>query len=100
MEKSPIPFVRTVFVCTNVRSGGIVACGNPGRGGDLICKALKESIKKEGLSSQVRVARSGCLDQCAKGPNLMLFPDGELITGAAQGDVPALLARIRPQDAG
>ena len=94
MEKRAIPYRRTVFVCTNVREGGKVACANPGRGGDALCAALKEEIKKAGLKGKVRVARSGCLDLCARGPNLFVYPEGDWYSGVAPEDIPALIEKI------
>ena len=93
MEKQPIPFRRTIFVCTNVRENG-VACGNPGRGGLEICAGLKAGIKEAGLKKEIRVARSGCLDQCAKGPNLFTYPDEEFLSGLSPADVPSLLKKF------
>lgn len=84
-----------LFVCVNVRADGRVACANPGRGGDRICKALKEEVKKSGLKGKVRVARSGCLDLCAKGPNMFLYPDNIWLSGVKEEDVPAIWRRIR-----
>ena len=89
-----IPYEKTVFVCTNVRTDGRQACANPGRGGDKICEALKEEIKKSGLKGKVRVARSGCLDLCAQGPNLFIYPQGEWHSGVKEADLPSLLKKI------
>ena len=94
MKKRPVPYVRTVFVCTNVRADGRVACANPGRGGAEVCEALKHEVKKAGLKGKVRVARSGCLDLCAQGPNLFIQPEGEWYSGVATADVPELLKKI------
>ena len=94
MEKQGVPYRRTVFVCVNVRSDGRVACANPGRGGDKICEALKEGAQKAGLKGKVRVARSGCLDLCAQGPNIFIYPEGEWHSGVKLEDVPELLKKI------
>lgn len=94
MEKKPVPYRRTVFVCTNVRQDGRLACANPGRGGEKLCEVLKHEVKKAGLKGRIRVARSGCLDLCAKGPNLFIYPDGEWISGASPEDAPELLKKI------
>lgn len=94
MEEKAVPYVKTVFVCTNVRTDGRAACANPGRGGDKICEALKADVKRLGLKGRVRVARSGCLDLCAQGPNLFIYPDGVWHSGARPEDVPELLKKI------
>ncbi len=95
MQKTDIPYSRTVFVCTHSRSEGRIACANPGREGALICDALKDEVKKAGLKDRVRVARSGCLDLCEKGPNLFIYPDNEWRSGVSLADVPALVEKLK-----
>ncbi|MBI4348070.1 MAG: (2Fe-2S) ferredoxin domain-containing protein [Elusimicrobia bacterium] len=93
MEKKSVPFEKTVFVCTNTREGK-VACANPGRGGAEVCHALKGAVKEAGLKHKIRVARSGCLDRCAEGPNLFVYPSGEWYSHVAPEDVPELLRKL------
>lgn len=94
MEKKPVPYRRTVFVCVHQRSEGRVACANPGRGGEELAKRLKDEVKKAGLKGKVRVARSGCLDLCEKGPNLFIYPDGEWLCGVSPDDAPEILKSL------
>lgn len=94
MENKPVPFRKTVFVCTNKRDGGRVACANEGRGGEELCESLKHAVKELGLKKQVRVARSGCLDLCEKGPNVFVYPDGAWYSGVSLHDVPELVKKI------
>lgn len=82
-----------IFVCTNVREGGKIACANPGRGGDLLCAKLKAYVGEAGLKGRVRVVRSGCLDLCAQGPNLMVWPEGVWYKGVSEADLPAILTK-------
>ncbi len=94
MDKKIVPYKKTVFVCTNVRADGRVACGNPGRGGLELCAALKDAVKDKGLKGKIRVARAGCLDLCAQGPNAFLYPDGEWLSGVTAADVPEILKKL------
>ncbi len=94
MEKKAVPYERTIFVCTNAREDGRAACANPGRGGDSLCRALKEAVKKAGLKSRIRVARSGCLDRCAEGPNAFVYPEGAWYCGISEKDIPKLLENL------
>lgn len=95
MEKKDVPYSRTVFVCTHTRAEGRIACANPGREGALICDALKDEVKKAGLKGKVRVARSGCLDLCEKGPNLFIYPDNEWRSGVSLSDVPSIVEKLK-----
>ncbi|MHB2025457.1 MAG: (2Fe-2S) ferredoxin domain-containing protein [Elusimicrobiota bacterium] len=91
MDKKPVPYRKTIFVCVNERADGREACGNPGRGGKELCAALKSAVKAAGLKGKIRVASSGCLDLCAHGPNAFIYPSGEWRSGLCLQDVPDLL---------
>ncbi len=82
-----------VFVCGNVRpDGDRPACGK--RGGEAICEALKAEVKARGLKGKVRALKSGCMDLCEKGPNVMVFPDNVWLSGVTPEDVPALVKKF------
>lgn len=85
MEQSPLPYRRIAFVCINRRPAPESCCA--GRDGEAIAAALKERINALGLSRWVRVSKSGCQDQCAKGANVMVFPDGAWYHGVTPEDV-------------
>jgi (2Fe-2S) ferredoxin len=94
VDKSSIPYKKTLFVCTNQREGGRVACGNPGRGGLEVCEALKHEVKRLGLKGKVRVARAGCLDLCEKGPNVFLYPENEWRSGVTLKDTEEIVKKL------
>lgn len=94
MERAPIPYRKTAFVCVHARADGRVACGNPGRGGPEVLAALKDGVKAAGLQGRVRVARSGCLDLCEQGPNVFLHPDNEWFSGVTPANALALLKKL------
>jgi (2Fe-2S) ferredoxin len=94
MNEKKVPFQKTIFVCTNVREGGRVACGNPGRGGIELCEALKHAVKEKGLKGKVRVARSGCLDLCEQGPNAFVYPGDQWLSGVTAADVPDIIKKL------
>jgi (2Fe-2S) ferredoxin len=98
MKSAKVPFRKTVFVCTNAREGGRVACGNPGRGGLELCEALKQGVKKLGLKDTVRVARTGCLDLCEQGPNVFLYPEGRWLSGLTAADAETILRELSKPD--
>lgn len=92
MKRESVPFRRTVFVCAHARpEGDRVSCGAPGRGGLELWEACKAGAKARGLAGKVRVARSGCLDLCEKGPNVFVYPDGAWLSGLTPADAGAVL---------
>ena len=94
MDVKVNPYRKTVFVCTHSREDGRISCANPGRDGANICEALKNAVKEAGLKKQVRVARSGCLDLCEKGPNILLYPENEWLSGVTLADVPEIVKKL------
>ena len=96
MKNDPVPYRKTVFVCTHARADGRVSCGNPGRGGLELCEALKRGVKTLGLKGKLRVARSGCLDLCEKGPNVFLYPDGRWLSDLTPDDADGIIREFFP----
>lgn len=95
MESKPVPFKRTLFVCTHAREGGERAsCAAAGRGGFALFEALKAEVKARGLKGAVRVSRSGCLDLCEQGPNAFLYPEGTWYNHLTAADAPRLAERL------
>lgn len=96
MKERPVPYKRTLFVCTNARTGpdARVSCAGAGRCGLELLETLKEEVKKAGLKGKVRVARSGCLDLCEQGPNAFLYPTGEWFSGLRPEDAQDIVKRL------
>ena len=89
MKSQSIPYQRAIFVCTNIREGDDrPSCGL--RGGAEICERLKDEVKKRGLKGKIRAMKSGCMDVCEAGPNVMVFPEGVWLSEVKESDVPAL----------
>jgi (2Fe-2S) ferredoxin len=92
MQQQPVPYKKIVFVCVNRRAPGEVCCAE--RGSLPIAEALKARIKSLGLTRDVRVSKSGCQDLCAKGPNVMVFPDDVWYHGVTQADVERIIQDV------
>ena len=93
MQKQPVPYKKIVFVCTNERPpDGPPCCA--GRGSAALHAQLKERVKALGLGKLVRVSKSGCQNQCAHGPNIMVFPDNVWYSGVVEADLDAILGDL------
>ena len=94
MDQADVPYKKILFVCINKREPQEVCCSH--RESEAIASALKDRIKALGLSRIVRVSKSGCQDLCAKGPNVMVFPDDVWYHGVTPTDVDRIVqATIR-----
>ena len=72
------PYEKQFLVCTGAR------CNDDKHGDDAglpIREELKHLNKKLGRKSTVRVCSVSCLDLCEQGPNIVVWPEGEVYTG-------------------
>ncbi|GAC1446207.1 MAG: hypothetical protein NVSMB56_02740 [Pyrinomonadaceae bacterium] len=46
------------------------------QGGRETAKELKRALKDAGLSKEVLLTKVDCLDQCGRGPIVVVYPDG------------------------
>jgi (2Fe-2S) ferredoxin len=73
MEMQNTPYKRQIFVCTNNANGEKVSCGD--HQGEEVFRQLREIAKERKLHPTIRVAQAKCLGQCAKGVNIMIYPE-------------------------
>jgi (2Fe-2S) ferredoxin len=93
MEEKPLPHEKVVFVCTNRREPGERVCCAE-RGSVELHARLKELVKERGHRVRIRVSKSGCMDRCEDGPNVMIFPDNVWLCGVEERDLEAILDRL------
>jgi (2Fe-2S) ferredoxin len=65
---------RHVFVCLNERDPSDPKGSCKHRGSEAVFKALKEGAAKAGLRD-VRINRAGCMEHCAYGPTVVVYPE-------------------------
>ena len=86
-------FRHHVFVCENRRPPddprGCCAC----KGSPEVRAAFKDELKRRGLKGLVRANAAGCLDACAFGPTVVVYPDGTWYGGVRPEDVPEIVER-------
>lgn len=92
MQQDRVPYQRILFVCINKREPHETCCSH--RESEAIAASLKARIKALGFSRAVRVSKSGCQDVCAKGPNVMVFPDYVWYHGVTQDDVESIIRDV------
>lgn len=80
-----------VFFCTNHREeGGCCASFHAQEMRDY----AKEKVKKLGLAGKggVRVNTAGCMDRCAEGPVLVVYPEAVWYTYVDKDDIDEIIS--------
>ena len=90
MEKAQPHFEKYVLVCENKRETGD-CCGAQG---ERIRELLKKAVKDRGLSARIRVSRTGCLDVCSEGPNVLVAPDYVWFKGVRESDIETIVESL------
>ena len=90
MIKRSQPYNRQIFICINNRQGVSPSCGFSGS--EEVVEELKKACKELNLKGKIRVAKSGCLDLCPFGPNMMIWPDGLWYMKVTKENIPEIIA--------
>ncbi len=85
METQNTPYKRQIFVCTNNANGEKVSCGD--HQGEEVFRQLREIAKERKLHPTIRVAQAKCLGQCAKGVNIMVYPENTWHSQVRMADI-------------
>lgn len=80
-----------VFFCVNQREGGKPCCAN--KDSVAMRDYAKSKIKSLGLAGpgQVRINQAGCLDRCAEGPTMVIYPEGVWYSYANRNDIDEII---------
>jgi (2Fe-2S) ferredoxin len=61
------------------------------RGSHEVLEAFRLEIQKRGLKGKVRANKAGCLDQCAFGPSVVIYPEAVWYAKVSPKDVPEIV---------
>jgi len=80
-----------VFFCVNQRVAGQPCCAD--KGAVAMRDYAKGRIKQLGLDGkgQVRINQAGCLDRCAQGPTIVVYPEGIWYSYSGTNDIDAII---------
>jgi (2Fe-2S) ferredoxin len=78
---------RHVFICTNRREPGNPKGCCAEKGSDDVRDAFKKILHESGLKGRVRANAAGCLDQCARGVAVVVYPEQVWYGGVTVADV-------------
>src|SRR5262245_46868835 len=69
------PYERHVFVCENLRDPDDPRGCCAAKGASEVRSRLRVLAKEAGLRGRVRINTAGCLDQCAYGVTIVVYPE-------------------------
>lgn len=88
VSNAPVSYYqRHVFFCLNERAEGQACCAH--QGAQAAFDHCKARVKALGLAGagKVRVNKAGCLDRCAAGPVLVIYPEATWYTFVDTADI-------------
>jgi (2Fe-2S) ferredoxin len=86
-------FQRHIFVCINERSADDARGSCSRTGGESLAEAFKEKLYARGLKRIVRPNKAGCLDQCAHGCTVVVYPDAVWYGRVTPADVDEIIEK-------
>ena len=84
-------FQRHVFVCTNERGADDPRGCCKARDSEAVVEAFKTKLYARGLKRVVRPNKAGCLDQCAQGCTVVVYPDAVWYGHVTPADVDEII---------
>jgi (2Fe-2S) ferredoxin len=80
-------FDKHIFICCNRREPGHARGSCDPAGTEALQKAFKKALAERGINRRIRANKSGCLDQCEKGPTVVVYPDAVWYGRVTEADV-------------
>jgi (2Fe-2S) ferredoxin len=81
-----------VFVCTNDRGGERKSCAD--NNSQIVKSKLKEAVNEKGWKGKVRISTSGCMGLCARGSNVMIYPQKIWFSEVLPDEVDEIISTI------
>ena len=82
-----------VFTCTNRRAPDNPKGCCAEKGSEEIAALFKAGLHSRGLKGRMRANKAGCLDQCASGPTVVVYPEGVWYSCVQPSDVEEIIEK-------
>ena len=86
-------YQRHIFVCINERPKGHPKGCCLEKGSAEVRDTLKAALNARGIKDAVRANNAGCLDACAYGISMVIYPEGIWYGGVKKEDIPEIVER-------
>lgn len=85
-------YERHVFVCLNERPPDNPRGSCKARGAEEVLHAFKAQVGERALGRTMRTQKAGCLDYCAHGVTVVVYPEAVWYGHVTPEDVPEIVA--------
>jgi (2Fe-2S) ferredoxin len=68
-------YEKHIFICTNKRDSDNPKGCCHSKGSEKIRETFKKELAERGLKGRMRANAAGCLDQCSRGPTVVVYPE-------------------------
>lgn len=86
-------FEKHVFICVNVRDENDPKGSCARKGSEQIRERFKKELHERGLKKRFRANAAGCLDQCANGCTVVVYPEQAWYGHVTPDDVPEIIEK-------
>ena len=84
-------FQKHIFICNNKRKEDDPRGSCSDRGSEELLSYAKERIHELGLKGEIRINKAGCLDACAHGPVMVVYPDDTWYSPKTKNDIEKII---------
>ena len=86
-------FRKHIFICNNKRSEDDPRGSCSEKNSDSLIDYAKKRVHELGLKGEIRVNKAGCLDACAYGPAMVVYPDDTWYSPKTKNDIEVILEK-------
>jgi|SRR5579859_4587153 len=86
-------FEKHVFICNNERDPDDPKGDCTRKGGKEVRERFKAELHARGLKGRMRANMAGCLDNCAMGCSVVVYPEGVWYGRVTPADVPEIIEK-------
>ena len=86
-------FRKHIFICNNKRSEDDPRGSCSEKNSGSLIDYAKKRIHELGLKGEIRVNKAGCLDACAYGPAMVVYPDDTWYSPKTKNDIEIILEK-------
>ena len=84
---------KHVFICVNRRDPGNPKGSCAEKGSEAVRDEFKRVLHDRGAKGRIRANAAGCLDQCARGVTVVVYPEQVWYGGVTVADVGEIVER-------